>query len=91
MGAFKNCFGDANAFVRRSALAAVGGYTEDAGVGFEDWELYATAALQGLHVAIVPEARPAGCVAAPRACCFAGRGSGASGRSHLIPSRQPCS
>lgn len=38
-GAFKNCFGDANAFVRREAFERVGGYTEDYGVGFEDWEV----------------------------------------------------
>lgn len=38
-GAFKNCFGDANAFVRRAAFERVGGYTEDFGVGFEDWEV----------------------------------------------------
>ena len=39
VGVFKNCFGDASALVRRSAFEALGGFTEDAGVGHEDWEL----------------------------------------------------
>jgi len=56
VGAFKNCFGDANCFVRRDSFDAIGGYTEDHGVGFEDWEMYANASLRGFKVDIVPEA-----------------------------------
>ncbi|KAK3260739.1 hypothetical protein CYMTET_30320 [Cymbomonas tetramitiformis] len=67
VGAFKNCFGDANSFVRKTSFeactllafalaAAIGGYTTDHGVGFEDWELYANASLRGFKVDIVPEA-----------------------------------
>jgi len=56
VGAFKNCFGDANCFVRKSSFEAIGGYTEDYGVGFEDWEMYANASLRGFKVDIVPEA-----------------------------------
>ena len=47
MGAFKNCYGDANSFFRVSSFHALGGYTTDYGVGFEDWELYAKASLLG--------------------------------------------
>ena len=50
VGAFKNCFGDANCFVRRDSFDAIGGYTEDHGVGFEDWEMYANASLRGFKV-----------------------------------------
>ena len=37
VGAFKNCFGDANCCVKRTSFEAIGGYTEDKNVGFEDW------------------------------------------------------
>jgi len=56
VGAYKNCFGDANSFVRASSFRAIGGYTEDYGVGFEDWELYANASLRGFTVDVVPAA-----------------------------------
>eukprot|EP00899_Mesostigma_viride_P028429 jgi/Mesvir1/8771/Mv02685-RA.3 len=49
VGAFKNCFGDANCFVRASSFREIGGYTEDYGVGFEDWEMYANASLRGFQ------------------------------------------
>lgn len=55
VGAFKNCYGDANCFVRRESFERIGGYTEDYGVGFEDWEMYANASLRGFQVDIVPE------------------------------------
>lgn len=50
VGAFKNCFGDANCFVRKSSFFEIGGYTEDFGIGYEDWELYANATLRGFQV-----------------------------------------
>lgn len=56
VGAFKNCFGDANSFVRVSSFKEIGGYTEDYGIGFEDWEMYANASLRGFKVDVVPEA-----------------------------------
>ena len=34
----------------------VGGFTEDAGVGHEDWELWARAILKGYTLQVVPEA-----------------------------------
>lgn len=50
MGAFRNCFGDANCFVRKSSFFEIGGYTEDYGIGYEDWEMYANATLRGFQV-----------------------------------------
>lgn len=55
-GALINCFGDANALVRRSVFESLGGFTEDRGIGHEDWELFARAALAGAHLETVPEA-----------------------------------
>jgi glycosyltransferase involved in cell wall biosynthesis/GT2 family glycosyltransferase len=54
-GVARNTFGDANAFVRRSALARIGGFTEDVGVGCEDWEFFAKATLRGCRLMVVPE------------------------------------
>jgi glycosyltransferase involved in cell wall biosynthesis len=54
-GLFRNCFGDLNALVRRSAFVRVGGCNEEYGVGFEDWEFYARAAFAGLRFEVVPE------------------------------------
>ena len=54
-GAFVNCFGDANALVRRACFEAVGGFTEDYGVTHEDWEFHARAVLQGFNLQVVPE------------------------------------
>ena len=56
VGAFKNCFGDANCFVRVESFREIGGYTEDYGIGFEDWEMYANASLRGYKVDVVPDA-----------------------------------
>ena len=55
VGMFKNCFGDANALIRRSVFETLGGFTEDYGVGHEDWEFFARAALKGYRFYVVPE------------------------------------
>ncbi len=55
VGAFENCFGDANALVRRSCFESLGGFTEDYGVTHEDWEFHARAVLQGFKLTVVPE------------------------------------
>jgi hypothetical protein len=55
VGLFSNCFGAANALVRRSAFERVDGFTEDWGVGFEDWEFFANAAFAGLRHEVVAE------------------------------------
>lgn len=54
-GLYVNGFGDAHACFRRSALEATGGFTEDYGVGHEDWEIFGRAALMGLTIITVPE------------------------------------
>jgi len=54
-GLYLNCFGDAHACFRRSALEATGGFTEDYGIGHEDWEIFARASLMGLTIINVPE------------------------------------
>jgi len=55
VGAFRNCFGDANALVRRSCFERLGGFTEVHGVTHEDWEFHAKAVLQGFKLTVVPE------------------------------------
>ena len=50
LGLFENNLGDANALVRRSCLMELGGFTEDRGVGAEDWEFYAKAVLAGYRL-----------------------------------------
>jgi glycosyltransferase involved in cell wall biosynthesis len=50
----QNDFGAAVALVRRSLLAAHGGYTEDRGVGFEDWEFWLRAYTAGARFTVVP-------------------------------------
>jgi glycosyltransferase involved in cell wall biosynthesis len=52
----RNTFGDSNALVRRRALMELGGYTEDRGVGHEDWEAYSKFALRGYRIEVIPEA-----------------------------------
>lgn len=47
---FDNNLGDANALVRRDCWNELGGYSEDRGVGAEDWEFYAKAVLKGYRL-----------------------------------------
>ena len=54
-GLLRNVFGDANAFIRRDVFDQIGGFTEDVGVGCEDWEFFARATLRGLRLHVVPE------------------------------------
>lgn len=54
-GAQRNVFGDANALFRRDVFDRIGGFTELFGVGCEDWELFARAALSGIRLEVVPE------------------------------------
>eukprot|EP01090_Pellita_catalonica_P007353 TRINITY_DN17936_c0_g1_i1.p1 TRINITY_DN17936_c0_g1~~TRINITY_DN17936_c0_g1_i1.p1 ORF type:complete len:870 (-),score=144.69 TRINITY_DN17936_c0_g1_i1:85-2694(-) len=51
-----NCYGDANSFVKRSAFNALGGFTEDYKVGYEDYEFFAKAVLKGYKLEVIPEA-----------------------------------
>ncbi len=52
----QNTFGDANALCRRAAFLAVGGFTEDYGIGHEDWELFARLMVHGYRITVIPEA-----------------------------------
>ncbi len=51
---FSNRFGDANALVARSAFEKVGGFSELRDVGWEDWEFFLRAFLQGIRIGVVP-------------------------------------
>ena len=55
-GFFSNVFGDANALWKKSTFNTLGGFTEDYGVGYEDWELFSKAVLKGYRLEICPEA-----------------------------------
>jgi glycosyltransferase involved in cell wall biosynthesis len=55
MSLLYNPYGDANAMIRRTAFQEVGGYTEEFGVGHEDWELYSRLILKGYNLQLVPE------------------------------------
>jgi hypothetical protein len=55
VGVIENRFGDANALVRRSCFMALGGFSEDYGLGHEDWEFFARAVLTGYRLEVVPE------------------------------------
>jgi GT2 family glycosyltransferase len=52
-GMLRNVFGDANALIRRSVFDRIGGFTEDFGVGNEDWEFFARAVLRGMRLEVV--------------------------------------
>lgn len=51
----RNEFGDANALVRHSTFKTMGGFTEDRGVGCEDYEFFARCISRGGSVICVPE------------------------------------
>lgn len=55
LGVYQNCFGDANALVRRELFWELGGFSEDYGIGHEDWEFFARAVLRGCAFYTVPE------------------------------------
>jgi hypothetical protein len=55
LGFVRNDFGDANALVRADMFARFGGFTEDRGVGCEDYELFARCAAAGGRIVCVPE------------------------------------
>jgi GT2 family glycosyltransferase len=55
LGFLVNCFGGANALIRRSVFERIGYFREERGLGTEDWELYARATFAGLKLIVVPE------------------------------------
>jgi glycosyltransferase involved in cell wall biosynthesis len=56
LACLRNVYGDANAIFRVEALRAVGGYEEDRGTSFEDWELFVKLVHAGHAVDVLPEA-----------------------------------
>ena len=55
VGLIDNCFGDSNMFVLRSFFHSMGGFTEDYGVGFEDYEFLAKVAIFGETIQVVSD------------------------------------
>jgi len=55
IASFNNCFGDANALIKKETFHSVGGFTEDYGLGHEDWEFFTKAVLKGHSLQLVPE------------------------------------
>jgi len=56
VGLMRNCFGDTNSLIRADVYRALGGMTEDFGVGCEDWEFFAKAVVKGYRISVVPDA-----------------------------------
>jgi glycosyltransferase involved in cell wall biosynthesis/GT2 family glycosyltransferase len=56
VGLMRNCFGDTNSLIRADVYRALGGMTEDYGIGCEDWEFFAKAAVKGYRISVVPDA-----------------------------------
>lgn len=50
-----NAIGDANSLIRRSLFEKLGGFSEDYGLGHEDFELYLRAVLTGAKTSVIPE------------------------------------
>jgi hypothetical protein len=55
-GALQNHYSDANGLYKRSTLNELEGFTEDYGIGYEDWELFLRLAKNHAKVLVVPEA-----------------------------------
>ena len=53
-GMTKNMYGDANSMYKAESIKSVM-YTEDYGLGFEDWELLANMTIRGMKVSTCPE------------------------------------
>jgi len=56
LGMYHNVFGASMALVRKKSFFKIGGYTEEGGSTYEDWEFFANAVLQGFHLEAIPEA-----------------------------------
>ncbi len=56
VGVVWNIYGDVNVMFRREAFEAVGGYTAEAELGCEDYEIGAALARDGRRLIIIPEA-----------------------------------
>ena len=49
------CTGGSCIFIRREAFWSIGGFTEQRGLGFEDYEFHVRCNLQGLRWDVLPE------------------------------------
>ncbi len=56
LSVWHNALGDTNMLIRSEVFEALGGFTEEYGVGHEDREMLARAVLQGYQLEVVPEA-----------------------------------
>ncbi|MDP3921247.1 MAG: glycosyltransferase [Candidatus Omnitrophota bacterium] len=54
-GMFRNCYGDAQALVRRDVFYELGGFSEDFGCCHEDWEFFQRVAIKGFRFEVTPE------------------------------------
>ena len=55
-GLTENVFGDANALIKRSLFFELGGFDDEPGVAWQDWDFFAKAIIHGAHLEAVPEA-----------------------------------
>ncbi|RVT97488.1 glycosyltransferase family 2 protein [Rhodovarius crocodyli] len=55
LGTVWNVYGDVNVMFRREVFEGLGGYTEEAGIGCEDYEIGAAMARAGMRLLILPE------------------------------------
>ncbi|KAJ3093166.1 hypothetical protein HK102_006082 [Quaeritorhiza haematococci] len=55
VGMLENVFGDSKMMVEKNFFITIGGFTEDYGVGFEDYEFLAKTVLKGHHLEAVSE------------------------------------
>jgi glycosyltransferase involved in cell wall biosynthesis len=56
LGLFVNCLGGSHCFTRRRVFEALGGFTEDYGIGLDDHEFSLRAVLRGFKLLVVPQA-----------------------------------
>eukprot|EP00917_Polyrhabdina_sp_WS-2016_P007253 GHVP01016223.1.p1 GENE.GHVP01016223.1~~GHVP01016223.1.p1 ORF type:complete len:1937 (-),score=348.64 GHVP01016223.1:5686-11496(-) len=56
VGVQENCFGSSTMLVSKSFFSRTGGFTEDYGIGFEDYEFLAKSCLNGAKIETIPEA-----------------------------------
>eukprot|EP01006_Ploeotia_vitrea_P027234 TRINITY_DN60085_c0_g1_i1.p1 TRINITY_DN60085_c0_g1~~TRINITY_DN60085_c0_g1_i1.p1 ORF type:complete len:377 (-),score=206.04 TRINITY_DN60085_c0_g1_i1:428-1459(-) len=55
LGLWHNVYGAYSALVRRSAFLQIGGFSEEYGTTFEDYEFFSNAVLKGFRLELVPE------------------------------------
>jgi GT2 family glycosyltransferase len=55
VGLFRNCYGTASFMVSKRFFIDMGGFTEDYGVGFEDYEFLSRVVLENHYLEAIPE------------------------------------